>query len=140
MARRGLQVVLAVLGTAAVVFGAQTVLTGGVLVPGGGRVTPSIDSELRFYAAWYVGAGILLLRAIPRVERESTTIRGISAIFFLAATARLLSILTVGRPHAVFVALMVTEFAIPVVLLPWQTAVARRAVDHGGMGIEPPGP
>jgi hypothetical protein len=60
MGRTGLQLLLTVLGLVAVAFGLLTVFTGGAGVLRGGEVSANVDSELRFYAAWYAGAGLLL--------------------------------------------------------------------------------
>ncbi|HEX2030494.1 MAG TPA: DUF4345 domain-containing protein [Actinomycetota bacterium] len=124
--RRALQTTVGLLGLVAVVFGTQTVLLGARSVLGAGAVSANLDNELRFYAAWYVGAGLLLLRSVPRVEAATTWIRGVAAVLLLAASGRLLSLLTVGRPHPGQIALMLVEFAIPLILVPWQTVVARR--------------
>jgi Domain of unknown function (DUF4345) len=125
MARRGLQVVLTIVGMVAVVAGSDTVLRGGDSVLNHGDVSAAVDSELRFYAAWYVAAGVLMLKAVGRVESEALIVRAVGAAFFLAGSARLLSLVTVGRPHAFALVLMVLEFVIPVVTVPWQAAVAR---------------
>lgn len=130
MARRGLQVVLTILGIVAVTAGGATVLTGGDSVLNRGDVSAGVDSELRFYAAWYVVAGALLLRAVGRVESDGLVVRAVGAAFFLAGSARLLSLATVGRPHAFALVLMVIEFVIPVVIVPWQAAVARSTREH----------
>jgi peptidoglycan/LPS O-acetylase OafA/YrhL len=127
MARRGLQVVVTFLGCVALGAGLLTLITGGALVPDAGDVSASMDSELRFHAAWYAAAGVLLLRVAPRVESETAKLRAICAVLFIAACARVVSIVVVGVPHPLFVTLMVIEFAIPVVVLPWQAAIARRA-------------
>lgn len=117
--------ILTLLGAVALAFGALSLLTGGASVPDGGNVSASVDSELRFYAAWYTAAGVLLLRAVRRVESEGTTIRTICAVFFIAGCARILSIIMAGVPHPVFLALMVAELVIPALVVPWQAAVAR---------------
>lgn len=140
MARRGLQIALTAVGGIAVIFGAQTVLTGGALIPGGAHLSPSVDSELRFYAAWYVAAGLLLLRAVPQLEREGTVIRLVAGFFFVAAAGRLLSILIVGPPRGVFIALMVIEFALPAVLVPWHALVARASPPPPARSSFPEGP
>jgi hypothetical protein len=127
VARRGLQVVLTIVGIVAVAAGGHTVVTGGDSVLNHGDVSAGVDSELRFYAAWYVVAGVLVLRAVRRVESEALVVRAVGAAFFLAGSARLLSLVTVGRPHPFALALMVLEFVIPVVIVPWQAAVARSA-------------
>lgn len=123
---RALQGTVGFLGAIAVVFGVQTVVIGADSVLGVGDVSANLDNELRFYAAWYVGAGVLLLRAVRRVEKHTATIRGVAAILLLAAFGRVLSMVTVGAPHPGQVALMAAEFTIPVVVVPWQAAVARR--------------
>jgi hypothetical protein len=123
--RRALQVVVAILGTVALVFGLQTVLFGGAPILGVGDVPPSVDSELRFHAACYAGAGALLLWTVPRIETAGLIIRAVGVVVFIAGAARLLSLLTVGTPHTLYVVLMAIELVIPAVLIPWQTAVAR---------------
>lgn len=124
---RGLRVLWTFLGVVAVVFGSMTVLTGGALIPGIGGVPASVDSELRFYGAWYVGAGVVVLRSVRHIESEGRVVRAVCVVLVLAALGRVLSIVSVGKPHTLYVVLMVIEFAIPVVVLPWQAAVARRA-------------
>jgi hypothetical protein len=116
-----------ILGVVAVVFGSLTVLTVGALIPGVGDFPASVDSELRFYGAWYAGAGVVVLRSVRHIESEGRLVRAVCATLVLAALGRVLSIVSVGRPHTLFVVLMVIEFAIPIVVLPWQAAVARRA-------------
>jgi hypothetical protein len=133
MGRRGLQLTLTIVGGVAVAFGALTVITGGALVLDGGKVSPSIDSELRFYAAWYVGAGVIVIRAARRVESEGSTIRAVCAVLLLGGMARLLSIVSVGAPHPVFLVLMALEIVLPALLVPWQAAVARRGT--GTLGV-----
>jgi Domain of unknown function (DUF4345) len=125
---RGLRVLWTILGVVAVVFGTVTVLTGGGLVPGVVDLPASVDSELRFYGAWYVGAGVVVLRSVRRIESEGRVVRAVCAILLLAALGRALSMIFVGRPHALYVVLLIIEVAIPVVVLPWQAVAARRAI------------
>jgi hypothetical protein len=122
-----LQVAVTFLGCVALVAGLLTLVTGGALVPDAGEVSASMDSELRFHAAWYVAAGVLLLRVAPQVETETATVRAFCVVVFIAACSRVVSIVVVGMPHPLFVTLMFIEFAIPVIVLPWQAVVARRA-------------
>jgi hypothetical protein len=132
VSRRLLQVHLFVLGTVATVFGLQGVLTGvrgvrehrhGVDLRGrGGR---NVDSELRFFAAWYALAGALLLRAARRPEAATATVRGTSGALWLAALGRVLSLRAAGRPHRTYLVLLGIEVALPLVTVPWQARVAR---------------
>ena len=67
-------VVMLVAGSLSVVFGASSVLDSG-------DVTADVDSEMRFYAVWYVVAGAFLMRSTRRVEAETWTIRWVAARF-----------------------------------------------------------
>ena len=115
-----LSLVMIVAGSVTVVMGAESVLREG-------SFTTDIDSELRFYAVWYVAAGIMLARAVPRVESEALTIRLVGGAFFAAGCARALSWAVVGKPHVSQVVLMVIELCLPFVIIPLQAAVARKA-------------
>lgn len=121
--RRLLQAFLVVLGGVMVVAGLGTVLLGAGSVVGVDEVVPAVDSEMRFYAVWYVVAGVGLLRAVARVESAAPTVRMVGAAFFIAGCARALSWLTVGRPHSFTVVLMVIELVLPAVVIPWQASV-----------------
>jgi hypothetical protein len=125
--RRGLQLVLATVGTVATTFGTIGVLKGTNGVFKGGRVSANVDSELRFFAAWYAVLGCLMLRAAPRPDANAAVVRACGAGFFLAACGRMLSIKAVGQPSTVFKLLMGIEFAVPAVIVPWQHAVRRRS-------------
>ena len=127
MARRALQIVLTVIGAVAVVAGAATVLLGAASVVGAGEASPSLESELRFYAAWYVVAGILLLSATRRLETERRVILSVALGFFLAACGRLISWIVIGRPHALAITLMFVEFAIALGVPPWHARIIRGA-------------
>jgi hypothetical protein len=64
------------------VVGMVSVLTGVDGVVHGGTASASVDSELRFFSAWYVCVGVLLLRCARAVETKGTIIQVISAGLF----------------------------------------------------------
>ena len=82
--RRGLQVFLTILGSVALLSGLVTALWGASSIAGVDVVTPEVDSEMRFFAIWYVAAGGVVLRAVHRVELEAPTVRAVAGLFFLA--------------------------------------------------------
>lgn len=126
--RRGLQVFVFLLGAVATATGLDTLIRGADSVLGHGEVNANVDSELRFYAAWYVMTGVVLLQAARNVESQALVIRTVMATLFLAACGRVISLATVGTPHSGQVVLMVIEFALPIIVIPWHAAVARAAV------------
>jgi uncharacterized protein DUF4345 len=117
---------LLVVAAVAVVAGGSALIRGPSEVIGAAGSSNNVDSEFRFFAAWYVIAGVLLFRAIPSVERQGWIIRAVAGGFFLAGFGRVLSILEVGPPHWWYVVLMTIELALPVILVTWQAFVARR--------------
>lgn len=121
------QLVVASVGTVGVSMGMATMLFGVALVPQAGDPSPSVDSELRFFAAWYAVAGVALLSSVARIETAGGLIKGVALGFLAAGCARILSWAGTGRPHTLFVVLMVLELALPLVIISWQTAVARRS-------------
>jgi Domain of unknown function (DUF4345) len=123
---RGLRILLTAMGSVMLVVGTATVLLGASSVLSAGDFTAAIDSEMRFYAVWYVVAGAVLLRASRNVGVETWTIRLITGAFFAAGCSRIVSWIVVGRPHTSQLVLMVIELILPFVVIPWQAAVARR--------------
>ena len=116
------------MGVGIVVIGLDSLLRGADSVPGTVSAPARVDSEIRFYAAWYVVAGALLLLAAVRLEHLRTTVVvAVGTGFFLAACGRALSWATVGDPETSQVILMVVEFVIPAVIVPLQLSVARRS-------------
>lgn len=123
--RRGLQLMLGTLGAVALVAGTRGVLRGAAEVPKGGDVAANVDSEYRFYAAWYPVFGFLLLRAARAPEEQVVLVRACGGGLLLAGTARVMSLRARGAPHPSQQVLMALEFAIPAVLLPWHEKVRR---------------
>jgi hypothetical protein len=119
--------VLTGLGGLATVAGASGMARGASEVVEAGPFSANVDSEYRFYATWYHLAGLVLLRAAQRPEDARTVVRAAAAALLAAASARVLSIRAVGRPHPYQRVLMAAEFAIPAVIVPWQARVARRS-------------
>ena len=126
-----MQVLLIVLGLVMVGAGTWTVVLGADSVPRAGIVTPDVDTEMRFYAVWYVVAGVMLLSATRRVESERFLIRLVAAGFFAAGCARILSWIAVGKPHVIAIVLMVLELVRPLVIVPWQSVVGRETDADG---------
>lgn len=128
------RLLLVLLGAVALVAGGATVLLGATSIPGAGSVSPTADSELRFYAVWYVGAGLAMLRSARDPWAHAATIRALAVLLFVAGAARALSWLTVGAPHALAGALMVVELVLAVVLIGWHRALAPDRPRRGAAG------
>jgi hypothetical protein len=110
-------------GAVAVVAGAHQLLTGVAGVrggPGDAAAMPAlrnVDSELRFYGAWYAVSGSLMLRNSAQEEPDAATTRLVGAGWLAAAAGRVLSMRAVGRPGRLFMVLTAAECAVAAVLL-----------------------
>lgn len=127
-----MQVFLTFLGLVALVAGLATVLFGVASIVGAEDVSGTVDSEMRFYATWYAGAGVLLLWSARRLDSDTWIIRGIAGTLFAAGCSRALSWVAVGEPHLVAQVLMVIELVLPFVIVTWHTAVAAAPEEHPG--------
>ena len=119
-----LRAILYLGGAIATGAGLQTVLTGGRSFPPWRRASPMLESEVRFYSAYYVGYGLAMLRTAGRAEREPMAVRALAGTLFLAGVARAGAWVSVGRPHPFQQFLLAAELAIPPLVLAQQARAA----------------
>ncbi len=119
--RTALQVLLVALGLVAFIAGLVTVFTGAGTIPGDNPTTPNLESELRFYATFWTGFGVLALYAARRPEREALLLRGLSLFLFLAGLARVFAWLATDRPDTQLLVLMALELTLPLFIV-WAQA------------------
>jgi hypothetical protein len=111
-------------GVVATTAGLHTVITGAKSLPGEKLANPAVESELRFYAAFYVAYGLVALRVAPHADRDTATVRALAGVLFLAGLARAGGWLAVGRPHPVQRGLLVIELAAPPAIIRWHGRAA----------------
>jgi hypothetical protein len=111
-------------GVVATTAGLHTVIAGARSVPRQRPANPSVESELRFYAAFYVAYGLVALRVAPRADRDTATVRALAGALLLAGLARAGGWRAVGRPHRLQLALLVIELGAPPSIVAWQARVA----------------
>ena len=122
---RNLRRTLYALSAIPIVAGAATVLLGADSIPSPGDPSPNLESELRFYAVWWIGAGLFLAWLAPRVEERTLELRVFCALLFLSGISRGLAALATDWPSTAQLILMGLELVLPVVFVTWQTRVAR---------------
>ncbi len=131
MARRGgrdedaLALVLRALGVVATSAGARGVLRGPGEVSGLDHVPAAVDSEYRFYAAWYLVAGVAVLHVGKDPAAQRRAVRLVHLGLWTAAAGRVLSLRHRGLPGRGQLVLLGVEVALPLVLSPWQGRVGR---------------
>lgn len=107
-------------GSVATVAGLHTVVAGGRSVAGEGTANPAIESELRFYSAFYVAYGVAVLRVAPRADRDTAAVRALAGVLFLAGAARAGAWRAAGPPHPLQRGLLAVELAGPPAVVAWQ--------------------
>jgi hypothetical protein len=92
-----------------------------------GSFGPTVESELRFYAPFWIVYGGLLIAAARDLRRRVQWVLPLSAVFFAGGVGRALAYVQSGPPHPAFVALMAIELALPLVFVAlWAMARRRR--------------
>ena len=138
MSRRLLQVVAGVVGVLPLVTGGMSLAIGPRDLPDPGAYSPMLDSNYRFYAAFWIGAGILWWRELRHIERAGPLFRYLCALFVLGGIGRLIAMLQSGSPGNGMLGALAIELVLVPALIPWQASVARAhrsaaAVPHGGI-------
>lgn len=131
--RKNLQRTITGLSVIPIFFGALVLLTGSAAIPDAGSPSASVESELRFYGAWYLGAGLFLASLAPRIEERGRELRIFAGLLILSAIGRTIGIAADGWPHPRLVGLMAVEYLLPPILVVWQARVAR--AERTGSGL-----
>lgn len=109
-----------------ILTGLWTVLLGADSVTGAGDASPELESELRFYSVWWIGAGLFLLWLAPQVERRTLELRVFCALLFLGGVSRLLAAAATDWPSTGQIVLLALELVLPVIFVVWQGRVVAR--------------
>jgi hypothetical protein len=105
-------------GAVATAAGLHTVATGARSIPGETRnASPALESELRYYGAFYAAYGIALLRLAPRADREPRAVKAAAGALFGAGLARAAGWVATGRPHPGQRALLALELTVPAAIV-----------------------
>jgi hypothetical protein len=116
---------ITVLAVVPILTGLATVVLGADSIVDAEEASPALESELRFYSVWWIGAGLFLLWLAPQVERRTLELRVFCALLFLSGISRVLAAIATDWPPTGQIVLMVIELVLPVVFVTWQTRVAR---------------
>jgi hypothetical protein len=126
-ARKALRALLGIGGVVATTAGLDSVIRGARSVPGESRANAALESELRYYGAFYAAYGVAVLSAAPRAGEDTTAVRALAAALFAAGMARAGGWIGAGKPHPLQRALLAIELAAPAAVVALQARVARAA-------------
>lgn len=91
-----------------------------------GMSSPNVDSELRFYAVFWVAYGFFVLRTANNLTNNLHFVPLLAGLFFVGGLGRVLSLVAVGQPHPLIIVLMVAELAMPLLLIGLWAGVRRQ--------------
>jgi hypothetical protein len=117
---------LYVVAAVPIVTGALTVLLGADSVPAPNDAPPNVESELRFYSVWWIGAGLFLIWLAPRIVERTLELRVFCALLFLAGVSRILAAVDTDWPSTGQLVLLGLELVLPVVFVAWQARSVQR--------------
>jgi hypothetical protein len=120
--RRALRGLLYLGGAVATAAGLDTVIRGARSIPGRQPANAAVESELRYYGAFYAAYGLAVLRVAPRADRDPAAVRAVAGALMLAGLSRAGGWLAAGPPHPVQRALLAIELAAPPVMVGWQAS------------------
>jgi hypothetical protein len=126
LSRIALRTVFYIGGLVATTAGLHTAIAGAKSLPGQRLANSSMESELRFYGAFYLAYGLVLLHVAPRADNDTTAVRALMGTLFVAGLARAGGWAVVGRPHHVQRRLLVIELAAPPLIAAWQARLVRQ--------------
>ncbi|MGH2961088.1 MAG: DUF4345 domain-containing protein [Solirubrobacterales bacterium] len=125
LGRGALRAAVYVGGLIATAAGLDTVVRGVKSLPGEGKLAkPVVESELRFYAAFYAAYGLAALRVAPRADQDTTAVPALAGALFLAGMARIAGWCVAGRPHPAQLALLTFELTTPPLIIASQRRLA----------------
>ena len=91
--------------------GLNVFIGGAAAIPGAtGPVEATADSELRFFAAFWIGYGLMSLWVGLRLQERRHFVIPIALCFLLGGIGRLISSLSIGLPSGILIGAMVLEF------------------------------
>jgi hypothetical protein len=136
MGKKGLQIATALLCVIPVTTGLMA-LSFSVRFPifglTSGPVSPSLDSDFRYFGGLWLGVGLAGFWLIPTIERQTVLFRAIWGAIFLGGIGRIISMFVFGLPVPAFTFFTVLEVALAPAFVYWQHRVAIAASQNQGV-------
>ncbi len=122
---RNLTRTLYVVAIVPILTGLWTVAAGADSVPDPNAAPPNVESELRFYSVWWIGAGLFLIWLAPRVQERTLELRVFFTLLFLTGVSRILAAIETDWPSTGQLVLLGFELVLPFVFVTWQALATR---------------
>lgn len=127
MSRKLLQILVGTAALFPVVLGLLGLLNGAESYLIKAMMNPSLDSNIRFRSAIFLTYGLAFFFILPKIEEQTALFRLLLAGLFVGGLARIFSIYKFGVPADFILFVLVLELMLPVIFVPWQRHLARKA-------------
>ena len=121
--RKALSAFTALFGIVCVLISMLHITLGPASIPGSVPVNATMDSEDRFYATLFTGFGLALVWSSFDLAARQRVFLALMMTFFLGGLARIVSVISVGWPNALFTFLGSLELMMPPLLWWWLARV-----------------
>lgn len=130
MSKRVLQIVTAILALVPIATGVIGMLglSDPIYAAMGLPRNALLDSNLRFFAGFWLGLGLAMMWLVPRIETQAVLFRAIWIAIFIGGIGRLLSVFAIGPPPIPFIGFTVLEIVGAPIFVAWQASIANRRV------------
>ena len=120
--RRLLSIAVMTAGAICVAIALAHVILGPRAIVGGFFVNPTMDSEDRFYAIFFLFWGAATIYCSRDLRGRQGLFGALLFTFFLGGVARIISALAVGLPNTTFILLGSLELGLPPLFWRWHRA------------------
>jgi hypothetical protein len=110
---RALRLLASATGAACTGIGVLHCLTGAKSVIGLTHAGPTEDSQERFHGGIFAGYGVAWLHAARAQQLSPQTVRWLAATMAAGGGARVLGMVSSGRPHPFWLVMTGVEFVVP---------------------------
>lgn len=123
---RPLRFILTLFALIAFGSGGLILLGGAAAFPGIDMVDASADSEMRFFAAYWLGYGAMCVWITRDIGARIAFVPALASVLAVGIFGRILSYITIGQPHSMLVNGLIVEI-VNLVLLLFAYQYAQRA-------------
>ncbi|MEV6768863.1 DUF4345 domain-containing protein [Nocardia sp. NPDC051030] len=128
--RTALQWILIVFGVGCAAISLSHIVIGPSTIPGANTPNPSLDGDIRMVMVLFLAFGIACVWAARDLDKHAGLIHLLMLLFFVGGLVRLLTVAYVGWPNAFFLAMIVFELALPLIVTPMLQRVTGRQASN----------
>lgn len=125
--RRTLQITMIAVAAIPFILGVMNLIGGAAAFVPPEAISPSLDSQMRFYAVWFMLPFFLTIWIVRNLDVAGPVMLITFGTMALAGCARIFSAMEYGMPDPRMVAAIVIEIGV-LLFIPWHRAVMRQSL------------